>query len=425
MSAAMVSCVDDEESTEVKEMRQAQLEQMKADLDQTYWNMYNSAISKVKTLENEKKTVQNDLDDVKSGKLTLEDAKTAIIDWNNIRIAQAKKDIEDEEAVKEIYEKMDIKSAEELREEEINAEIEMKKAYTAKYTYWAELTNNGYNYNNISAEAYWNSKLNELLNSKSDYYGFYTPSNHKLQGSAFIQAAASVFYNDNSYFSFYDSYSTSPSYSTYYMNDIFDLNSKELKDDNVTYYTYYYYTINTEAYNEYLNTLKTNTDSLQKRLLLGDNSVEDTFNTYKEKKDSVEAKYKTLNSTITAYNTLRNTLEGFAKEVYALEIAYNKAENIYLAYSYNGMDKEELVMQCEKNINTLKNNIVEYNENIETANNDIVDNATLTSYYNTLISNLESDIQFQKSMAEKYRNLLGSSTSSSSESSTPATTTEE
>ena len=34
MSAAMTSCVDDEESNEVKEMRQVQLNQMKLDLEQ-------------------------------------------------------------------------------------------------------------------------------------------------------------------------------------------------------------------------------------------------------------------------------------------------------------------------------------------------------------------------------------------------------
>ena len=124
MSAAMTSCVDDEESNEVKEMRQVQLNQMKldleqdkADLDQTYWNMYNSAISKVKTLENDKKNFQLQLDDVKSGNVTLADAKDAIVKYNDIRIAQAEKDIQDEEAVKTIYKNMDIKSAEDLNEQ--------------------------------------------------------------------------------------------------------------------------------------------------------------------------------------------------------------------------------------------------------------------------------------------------------------------
>ncbi|MBO7432305.1 MAG: hypothetical protein J6U13_00985 [Salinivirgaceae bacterium] len=431
MSAAMTSCVDDEESNEVKEMRQVQLNQMKldleqdkADLDQTYWNMYNSAISKVKTLENDKKNFQLQLDDVKSGNVTLADAKDAIVKYNDIRIAQAEKDIQDEEAVKTIYKNMDIKSAEDLKEEEIKAEIEMNKANSARLSKWTEITNDGYNYNNVDASYGWNTKLSELLGGSSNYWNnYYEPTNHKLQGTDFI-AAAEDLYNNSSDFSFYDYYRKNPNYSSYYLENVIEFESVDLKDDGVAYYSYTKYKINTDDYANLLAMLKDNVDSLM-ILSRNDNSWTDTYNDYAEKKTAIEAKYKALTDNISAYNTMLTTLEGLAKDVYALEMAYNKAVNIYNAYGYSSLDKEVLVMQCESRINTLREAIVNYKDLKEQADNDIVDNATLNTYYTLVISQIENDIKIQQSIADKYYKLLTSSNSSSSESTnTPANTEE-
>ena len=431
MSAAMTSCVDDEESNEVKEMRQVQLNQMKldleqdkADLDQTYWNMYNSAISKVKALENDKKNFQLQLDDVKSGNVTLADAKDAIVKYNDIRIAQAEKDIKDEEAVKTIYKNMDIKSAEDLKEEEIKAEIEMNKANSARMSKWTEITNDGYNYNGVDADAYWSSKLNELLGGYTSWNNYFEPTNHKLQGTDFIAAAKDLFDNSND-FSFYDRYRKDANYSYYYLENVIEYETVDLKDEGVVYKSYTKYKINTEDYTEMLGFLKANVDSLQKYNLLHDNAWEDEYNEYMEKKTAIEAKYKALTDNIAAYNTLLTTIEGLAKEVYALEMAYNKATNIYNAYGYSSMDKEVLVMQCESNINNLREDIVRYKDLKEQADNDIVDNATLNTYYTLVISQIDNDIKIQQSIADKYYKLLTSSNNSSSESAnTPANTEE-
>lgn len=429
MSAAMTSCVDDEESNEVKEMRQVQLNQMKldleqdkADLDQTYWNMYNSAISKVKTLESDKKNFQLQLDDVKSGNVTLADAKDAIVKYNDIRIAQAEKDIQDEEAVKTIYKNMDIKSAEDLKEEEIKAEIEMNKANSARLSKWTEITNDGYNYNNVDASYGWNTKLSELLGGSSSWSGYYEPTNHKLQGTDFIVAAKYV-YDNSSDLTFYDRYRKDASYDYYSLEDIIEFETVDLKDDGVAYYSYTKYKINTSDYTDFLNLLKENVDSLM-ILSRNDNSWTDTYNDYSEKKTAIEANYKALTDNIAAYNTLLTTLDGLAKEVYALEMAYNKAVNIYNAYGYSSLDKEVLVMQCESRINTLREAIVNYKDLKEQADNDIVDNATLNTYYTLVISQIENDIKIQQSIADKYYKLLTSSNSSSESSNTPANTEE-
>lgn len=431
MSAAMTSCVDDEESNEVKEMRQVQLNQMKldleqdkADLDQTYWNMYNSAITKVKALENDKKNFQLQLDDVKSGNVTLADAKDAIVKYNDIRIAQAEKDIQDEEAVKTIYKNMDIKSAEDLKEEEIKAEIEMNKANSARMSKWTEITNDGYNYNGVDASYGWNSKLSELLGGYTYWNNYYEPTNHKLLGTDFI-AAAKDLYDNSSDFSFYDQYRKDPKHTTLYLKNVIEFETVDLKDDGVVYHSYTKYKINTEKYTEMLGFLNANVDSLYKYNVINNNAWEDKYDEYIEEKTAIEAKYKALTDNIAAYNTLLTTLEGLAKEVYALETAYDKAANIYNAYGYSSMDKEVLVMQCESNINTLREAIVNYKELKEQADNDIVDNATLNTYYTLVISQIEDDIKIQQSIADKYYKLLTSSNSSSSESSnTPANTEE-
>lgn len=431
MSAAMTSCVDDEESNEVKEMRQVQLNQMKLDLekdqanlDQTYWNMYNSAISKVKALESDKKDFQLQLDDVKSGNVTLADAKDAIVKYNDIRIAQAEKDIQDEEAVKTIYKNMEIKSAEDLKEEEIKAEIEMNKANSARLSKWTEITNDGYNYNGVDASYGWNSKLSELLGGYTYWNNYYEPTNHKLQGTDFI-AAAKDLYDNSSDFSFYDQYRKDPKYTTLYLKNVIEFETVDLKDDGVVYYSYTKYKINTEKYTEMLGFLNANVDSLYKYNVINNNAWEDEYDEYIEEKTAIEAKYKALTDNIAAYNTLLTTLEGLAKEVYALETAYNKAANIYNAYGYSSMDKEVLVMQCESNINNLREDIVRYKDFKEQADNDIVDNATLNTYYTLVISQIENDIKIQQSIADKYYKLLTSSNSSSSESSnTPANTEE-
>lgn len=420
MSAAMVSCVDDEESNEVKELRQVQLNQEKAQLDQTYLNMYNTAVSKVKTLSSDKKDQQQQLDDVKSGKLSLDEAKTNIESWNNIRIAKAEKDIENEKAIKTIYEKMETTSPEEINQARVNAQIDANKADNERHTYWTNLTIDGFNYNNVDVDAYWNSKLNELLGRNYYGYNFYMPINHKLQVTAFIQKALSIFKDNDGVLSIYDRYREDATWNNYYLNGIIEDKSKELQDEGVTYYTYRYYTINEETYNDLKDVLKANVDSLQKRALL-DDSYTNTYNNYKEKQDSIIANYNALKATLTAYSELVTKLEGYAKQVYALEIAYNKAYSIYNAYNYSTMDKEQLILNCESNINDLKSDIVRYNQNIENAANNIVDNATLTSYYTTLIAELDSEIKFQQSIADKYRQLLGGSSNSSS--TEPATTT--
>ncbi len=421
MSAAMVSCVDDEESDEVKELRQVQLSQEKASLDQTYLNIYNTAINKVKTLSSDKKDQQKQLDDVKSGKLSLDEAKTNIVSWNNIRIAKAEKDIENEEAIKKIYQSMETTSPEEINQARVNAQIDLNKANNERLTYWTNLTVNGFNYDNIDTDASWSSKLNELVGRY--YYGnnFYMPQNHKLQVTAFIQRAQSVFADNNGVFYIYDRYRKEPTWDYYYLNNIIETKTKDLQDEGATYYTYRYYAINEDAYSDLKDVMKANVDSLQKKSIL-DDSYTDVYNSYKEKQDSIVANYNALKSAITAYTALLTELEGYAKKVYELEMAYNKAYAIYNAYNYSTMDKEELIFSCESNINDLKNDIARYNEYIEDANNNIVDNATLTSYYTTLIAELDSEIKFQQSVADKYRQLLsGSSNSSSTETATTTT----
>ena len=98
MGAAFVSCVDDSESSEVKDLRKLQLSQEQAKLDQTYWNMYEAAINNVKTYKGDLNTAQQNLDGIKSGNLTHTAVKEAAIAYQNMVIARNKKDIDDKNA---------------------------------------------------------------------------------------------------------------------------------------------------------------------------------------------------------------------------------------------------------------------------------------------------------------------------------------
>ena len=136
VSAAIVSCVDDSESDEIKDLRQVQLDQKKVELDQkkvdlqqkqaalenTYWNNYDKAVAAVKTLQGDLNTAQQNLDGVKSGKLTHEAANAAAIAYQNTVIARNQKDIKDKETEISVQKSMKGKSYEEIQQATITAE---------------------------------------------------------------------------------------------------------------------------------------------------------------------------------------------------------------------------------------------------------------------------------------------------------------
>lgn len=429
VSSAMVSCVDDEESDQVKELRQAEIDKLAAEAaqeqastEQLYLNMYNTAVSKVKSLLNDISNYQQCLDDVVSGKVSLEAAKEAIVSYNEDRIAQAEKDIEDEKAVIAIYEKAEYMTSEEIEQATISARLAYESAQSASYDYWTTLTDQGYNYDGYDVTYGYYTKINELIGyytynstyfysltkTTSNLYKLYIPQNHTIRNYEFVTLLKNIFNNNGSYYSFYDDNRTDATYNTIYLSSVVKNVPTALKDaDDYTYYTtYLYYDIDADEYNEIVSALKANIAKYKE----DNNTI--YYEEYSQKLDSIESNYTKLTAAYSTYKKQLDKLVGYSVDIYDLQIAYNNAQTLYYAYqSYSASDIEQLILNRQANIYNLEQNIATYKNLIENASNNITDNTTLNSYYTKLIAQLESEIEVQKSIAELYRKrLLGTST---------------
>ena len=185
LGTAFVSCVDDSESDEVKDLRQIQLDQKKVDLESSkvdlesskvalenkYWANYDKAVAAVKTLQGDLEKNQENLDDVKSGKLTHEAAKEAAIAYQNTVIARNQKDIKDKENEIAAQKKMAGMTQEQIDEAIINANIAEEKAVKDAQDFWIQLTQDGYNKgydgSSVFVGAGYSAKIDMLLGSYS------------------------------------------------------------------------------------------------------------------------------------------------------------------------------------------------------------------------------------------------------------------
>ena len=204
VGAAFVSCVDDSESDEVKELRQIQLNKEKKSLDNEYWTMYNNAVAKVKSYRDDLKTNQQNLDDAKDGKITLEAAKAAAVAYQNKIIAQKQKDIQDKEAEIAVQKALKGMTYEQAVQEKIKATNAKEEAAKAAADYWIDLTNKGYNKSydgytttgTVDATAEASDKIGMLLN---DYTGSKKVKyrNSKLNENEWIKAMNNIFSADS------------------------------------------------------------------------------------------------------------------------------------------------------------------------------------------------------------------------------------
>lgn len=457
LGAAFVSCVDDSESDEVKDLRQVQLEQKKVNLESSkvslessktslanqYWNSYDKAVSAVKTLQGDLNKAQHDLDDVKSGKLTHEAAKEAAIAYQNTVIARNQKDIKDKEAEIAAQKKMAGMTFEQIAEAKIDANIAEEKAVKDAQDYWIQLSQEGYNYSyagsSVGVGAGYSAKINMLL-------GGYTYSvkyqNNKLDENKWVKAmnklygAPLYYYVDadgltqtaSAYNFSYTDEDDTPGSGYYEATSMISAVTLQLEDENgFAFQTYTKYTFKDlkkykSALSEFVKQLK---DAIPEDKTIP--AYKPAYNAY--------AQYKALQETITSltdvlssevetsvYEALLNKYVENAKKIYSLEAAADAASAIANAYNaYSVSDNEATIAALEDAINgyniAIENAKRKINEVIE---NDIVDDATAIKYYEALIAEINSEITFQTAMAEKYRKLL---TSSSNTQSTPAAET--
>ncbi|MBP5667725.1 MAG: hypothetical protein J6X32_06225 [Salinivirgaceae bacterium] len=418
VGAAFVSCVDDSESSEVKELRQVQLDSKKADLDNQYWTMYNNAVTKVKTYQGDLKDNQQNLDDAKDGKLTLDAAKAAAVAYQQMVIARNEKDIADKKAEIEVQKAMKGKSYEEIAQAKITANNAKEEATKEYNDYWINLTEKGYNKDinskTIAISGSAGDKISMLLDAPST--GNYKYKNNKLDEIPFVKAMNTIFdskeyyyeYDGNQYSSTY--YDFSYDGDSYEAAKMFKSKTFVLDDENgkqiTTYTVWYFDDVKQNDANTYAGALsklvKDATDSEKARLT---KLQEDITN------------LTALLADRSAYQSLIDEYVGHAKKLYSLSQAYASADAIATAYSsYTASNNESTVATLEDAIKTYNTNIENANKAInETINNGITDKETLIAYYNNLISELKSAIAANQAIAEKYRALIAGSSSSNNQ----------
>lgn len=102
VSAAFVSCVDDEESPVVTDMRKVQLEKDKvqlakdqATLESMYVTEYANAVAKIKSLENDLSILQEALNNYKDGLTTAAKTRDILVSYYEtlIQIANSERDV--------------------------------------------------------------------------------------------------------------------------------------------------------------------------------------------------------------------------------------------------------------------------------------------------------------------------------------------
>ena len=204
VGAAFVSCVDDSESNEVKELRQVQLDSKKADLDNQYWTMYNNAVVKVKTYRDDLKTAQENLDAAKDEKTTLTEVKEAYIAYQQMVIARNEKDIADKKAEIEVQKAMKGKSYEEIAQAKITANNAKEEATKEYNDYWINLTGKGYNKDidgkTVAISESANDKISMLLDAPTT--GNYKYKNNKLDEIPFVKAMNTIFDSKTYYYEY-------------------------------------------------------------------------------------------------------------------------------------------------------------------------------------------------------------------------------
>ena len=449
MGAAFVSCVDDSESTEVKDLRQLQLSQEQAKLDPTYWDKYEAAINNVKQYQSDLEKAQENLDGVKSGNLTHTAVKEAAIAYQNVVIARNKKDISDKNAEITAQKAMEGKTYEEIAELKIKADNDKEKAKKALEDYWIAKTNDGYN---LSYDTYTGAKTVDassasamtdmLLGAGSGNIKY---RNNKLCENDWVKAMNAIY--DAEVYSYVDGdglTKTSTDYDFAFTDDDDDpgtgnytatsmLSSQtiQLKDNNgYAFQTYTKYTFKDvkkykKALSEFVGQLK---DAIPDKDNAMYSSAVTTYNQYKALSDKIAALTEVLGDEgkTTAYENMLKAYEGYAKEIRAFGVEVDKATAIASVYSKSSAsDNEKTIKALEDAIKGYNKAIADATEEINNIENAIVDDATAQKYYEALIADLNTQIAVNNAIAEKYRALILGSTSSNTQNTTPAETTAE
>lgn len=432
VGAAFVSCVDDSESSEVKELRQVQLDQKKVALDKDYWNMYNDAVKKVKDLQGELEQAQEDLDGVKSGKLTAEGAKAAAVAYWQTVIDRTQKDIDDINAEIAVQEKMAGKSYEEVQEAKRTAKNAQEKANKEYADYWISLVEKGYNKdyngNTVVLGASVNDKIDMLLKKNTDAVKY---KNNKLDEVPFVKAMNIIFSKETFYYEYDGNQYSSTNYDfvydgdTYKASDMFKSKTYTLYDENGKVITTYQEWIFDDVKQ---NDAKTYEGALSAKVKDASDAEKAEFTKLQEDMTELFAALKD-NS---AYKTLLNEYVEHAKKLYALSVASANATTIYNAYdAYNfASNNEDVIAGLQDKIgaaNKLNDAIKNANAKINQIDNDIVDYATAQKYFEALVAELNSQIAANKAIADKYRALIAGSESSNNnqQQNTPAPEPEE
>lgn len=457
VGAAFVSCVDDSESNEVKELRQVQLDSKKADLDNQYWTMYNNAVTKVKTYRDDLKTAQENLDAAKDEKTTLTEVKDAYIAYQQQVIARNEKDIADKKAEIEVQKAMAGKSYEDIQKAKITSANAAEKAAKDAQDYWLKKTEDGYNQSYDEYGGTSSVDIDEATDMLlGDYWTYGSLDvayrNNKLSKNEWVMAMNKILNCDGYVYTDGDGLSqTSHDYNFSFswdpgddFNHIYDYDAYDmiksqtlaLYSDNgyvYQYYTLYSYKPALTKFIAALNLYYSNDDNAKPGLVQVTDKAKDTYGeTSTEYKDALTAqnKYKALKDKIAelnavlgdqtkydAYTSLINEYVGYANEIRSLFEAYSKAEAIATAYStYSVSNNESTVASLEDAIKTYNDAIKTAKAQInETINNGLTDKETAIAYYNARIAEINSAIAANQAIAEKYRALIAGSSSSNNQ----------
>lgn len=476
VGAAFVSCIDDDESSEVKELRQIQLNKEKKNLDNEYLTMYNNAVDKVKTCQTALKTAQENLDAAKDEKTTLTDVKEAFIAYQQQVIARNQKNIADKEAEITVQKAMAGKTYEEISKAKIEAKNAKEKANKEAADYWIKKTNDGYNlsytsYNDgtstkgttVAVDGAATAKIDMLLGK---YQGTDKVKyrNNKLSENEWVKAMNTIFNRDSYSYTQYDGTPTTSNvytftfswdpgsdynnfYGPYNPNDMFSELLISLYNNNGNaYQTYSKFSFaDLKSYKDALD-LYINNDAAGKKGLqktLDDMNESDDPAAYANAFNAL-AQYKALQAKINplitilknkeTYNTYVDMLTeyvGFAEDINAFGTELTKATalaNAYAAYITN-----DIVTDNEATIATMQDAIKTYNDNIKAAkkeineviNNGITDKETAIACYTAEIAELKSQIAANEAIAAKYRALLVGSESSNTQQQQSTPTPEE
>ncbi|MBR5644616.1 MAG: hypothetical protein IKW77_10565 [Salinivirgaceae bacterium] len=447
VGTAFVSCVDDSESNEVKELRQVQLDSKKADLDNQYWTMYNNAVTKVKTYRDDLKTAQENLDAAKDEKTTLTEVKDAYIAYQQMVIARNEKDIADKKAEIEVQKAMAGKSYEDIQKAKITSANDAEAAAKAAQDYWIDLTNKGYNqsYDKYDTDGDPDTEMTADIDDATDMLlGDYAGSldvkyrNNKLSENAWVKAMNAIYsYEPYSYQKANGLYETVDDYDFYLTDDVDPtddpgsgtyvatsmLQSRTIDLQDANGYAYQSYTkYSFKDVDKYTKALADLVQQKKEAIPTDktDPSYEGLYNDwsqYNALKTKISGLVTILTEQYESYETLLNTLVDYATEIRKLIVKYDNADAIATAYStYSVTNNESTVASLEDAIKT-------YNEAIKTAkaqinetiNNGLTDKETAIAYYNARIAEINSAIAANQAIAEKYRALIAGSSSSNNQ----------